>query len=96
MAGKKKQSSVLIQEYMLPIRKILWSYFLESNPNIMIPLVLALASLFRATPSVLIMWSCKLKLDEEKSKHASLAQQKWFWPNIFAQFAEAGKRPSKA
>jgi hypothetical protein len=23
MAGKKKQSSVLIQEYMLPIRKIL-------------------------------------------------------------------------
>jgi hypothetical protein len=27
---------------------------------------------------------CKLKSDEEKSKYANLAQQKSFWPNIFA------------
>jgi hypothetical protein len=30
-------------------------------------------------------------LDEEKSKHVSLAQQKLFWPTILAPFAEAGK-----
>jgi len=32
------------------------------------------------------------KLDEKKSKHASLAQQKWFWPSICA---EAGERHSQ-
>jgi hypothetical protein len=42
--------------------------------------------LFRATPPVLSIVLCKLKLDEEKSKHARLAQQQWFWPSIFAQF----------
>jgi hypothetical protein len=42
------------------------------------------------------MQLCKLKLDQEKSKHASLGKQKWFWPNIFAKFAGAGKRHSKA
>jgi hypothetical protein len=35
-------------------------------------------------------------LDEEKSKHASLAQQNGFWPGIFAHFAEAGKKHSQA
>ncbi len=29
-----------------------------------------------ATPPVLNMWTCKLKVDEEKSKHASLAKPK--------------------
>jgi hypothetical protein len=36
------------------------------------------------------MVACKLKLNEEKSKHAGLAAQNSFWPSIFAQFAEAG------
>jgi hypothetical protein len=31
-------------------------------------------------------------LDEEKSKLAGLAYQKWYWQSIFAQFAEANKR----
>jgi hypothetical protein len=35
-------------------------------------------------------------LDEEKSKHASLAQQNGFGPAFCAVFAEAGKRHSKA
>jgi hypothetical protein len=34
-------------------------------------------------------------LNEEKSKHASLAQQNGFGPSIFSQDAEAGKRHSK-
>jgi hypothetical protein len=39
----------------------------------------------------------KLKSNEEKPKHASLAPEaKSFWPNIFVQFAEASKRHSKA
>jgi hypothetical protein len=29
----------------------------------------------------------KEKLNEEKSKHASLAFAKWFWPSIFTQDA---------
>jgi hypothetical protein len=36
------------------------------------------------------MVACKLKLNEEKSKHSGLAAQNGFWPSIFAQFAEAG------
>jgi hypothetical protein len=35
-------------------------------------------------------------LDEEKLKHVGLALQNGFGPCIFAQFAEAGKRNSKA
>jgi hypothetical protein len=41
------------------------------------------------------MRPCKLKLNEEKSKHARLSQQNGFGPSIFLQFAEAGKRHSK-
>jgi hypothetical protein len=35
-------------------------------------------------------------LDEEKSKHAGLAQLTGFGPSIFAQDVEAGKSYSKA
>jgi hypothetical protein len=38
-----------------------------------------------------------VKLDEEKSKYAGLAQEQWFWLSIipqFAVFAVAGKRQS--
>jgi len=35
-------------------------------------------------------------LDEEKLKHACLAQQNGAWPNSFAQFAQASRRHSKA
>jgi hypothetical protein len=35
-------------------------------------------------------------LNEEKSRHASLAQQNSFWPSIFAQFAEAGKKAQQS
>jgi len=53
--------------------------------------------LLRATPPVPNMSACKLKLDEEKPKYASLAPEaKWFCPSILAQFAEDGKRRSKA
>jgi len=45
---------------------------------------------------VLSMVAWKLKLNEEKSKHAGLAAQNAFWPSIFAQFAEAGWRHSRA
>jgi hypothetical protein len=34
-------------------------------------------------------------LNEEKSKHASLAELKGLPPNIFSQFAEAGERHSQ-
>jgi hypothetical protein len=34
----------------------------------------------RATAPMLSMWPCKLKLDEEKSNHAGLAQQNAFGP----------------
>ncbi len=34
----------------------------------------------RATPLVLSMWPCKLKLDREKSKHAGFALQNGFSP----------------
>ncbi len=44
---------------------------------------------------VLSMWACKLTLDEEKSKHASLDQQNGFWHSSCAQFAEVGKRRSQ-
>jgi hypothetical protein len=41
---------------------------------------------------------CKLKLDEEKSKHAGLAHQNGCFPTflIFQEFAEAGERYRKA
>ncbi len=39
-------------------------------------------ALLRATPQVLSMWPCKLKLDKEKLKHASLAQQNGFGPTF--------------
>ncbi len=41
------------------------------------------------------VWPCKLKLGEEKSKHAGLAQQNGFGP-AFVKFAEPGKRHNKA
>jgi hypothetical protein len=37
----------------------------------------------------------KIKLDEEKSKHAGLAQQNGFGP-AFVKFAEPGRRHNKA
>jgi len=40
--------------------------------------------------------SALYSLDEKKSKHASLVKQIGFWPSIYAQDGEAGKRHSKA
>ncbi len=51
--------------------------------------------MLRATPPVLSMWPCKLKLDEEKWKLAGLAQQNGFDPAFFAHFPDAGNRHSK-
>jgi hypothetical protein len=34
-------------------------------------------------------------LDEEKSKYVWLGLAKWFWPTIFAQFAQASKMNNK-
>jgi hypothetical protein len=38
-------------------------------------LIVAKISLLRACPAVLSPWYCTVKLDEEKSKHAGLAQE---------------------
>jgi hypothetical protein len=35
----------------------------------------------------------KLKLDEEKLKHAGLAQQNGFGPTVLREFAQVGKSP---
>ncbi len=42
------------------------------------------------------MTFCTLKLDEEKSKCAGLAQETGFTTNFLSLLAEAGKRHSKA
>jgi hypothetical protein len=34
-------------------------------------------------------------LNEEKSKCAGLAQEKWFWPSVIAQFVVPGEWRSK-
>ncbi len=47
----------------------------------------------RLTPMVCV--TLKIKLDEEKSKHAGLAQQNGFGP-AFVKFAEPGRRHNKA
>jgi hypothetical protein len=39
-------------------------------------------STLRATPQVLSVWTCKLKLDEEKSIRGRLAQQNGFGPEF--------------
>jgi hypothetical protein len=44
----------------------------------------------RAAP-LLSMGPCKTKLNE-KVKTCGLCSEKWFWPSILAQDAEAGKR----
>jgi hypothetical protein len=45
--------------------------------------------------SAICMWPCTLKLDEEKSKHAGLAEQNGLCPAVLQTFAEAGERHSK-
>ncbi len=62
--------------------------------------------LLLSTQPVLSMWPWKIKLEEkkskrassneEKSKHASLAQQNSFGPAFFSNFAVAGEWHSKA
>jgi hypothetical protein len=42
------------------------------------------------------MWPWKLKLDDKKSRHASLAQQNDFGVTILHNFANANKRHNKA
>jgi hypothetical protein len=37
---------------------------------------------------------CRVKLDEEKSKHAGFGSGKYFWLSIVAQIAVAHKRRS--
>ncbi len=48
----------------------------------------------RASPALLSTCSCTVKLNEENSKCAGLAQQNGFGFSIIAEFALAGKRPS--
>jgi hypothetical protein len=50
----------------------------------------------RASPSVLSMWSCTVKLDEEKFKSAGLAQENGFWLRIIIHYTVTGKRHSNA
>jgi hypothetical protein len=37
-----------------------------------------------------------IKIGWREVKSCCFGSAKWFWPNVFAQFAEAGKRHSKA
>ncbi len=53
-------------------------------------------SLMRAAATKLRMWLNKIKLDEEKLKHTVFAHQNGFWPNIFSQNAELGKRHNQS
>jgi hypothetical protein len=61
----------------------------------MLSVIILLDNCVRATASVLNMWPCKLKFNEEKSKHASFAQQNGL-DSICAQFAEVGEGHNKA
>jgi len=38
----------------------------------------------------------QIKIGWRKVKTCRFGSAKWFWPDIFAQFAEAGKRHNKA
>jgi len=52
----------------------------------------------RATPPMLSMQSCKLKLDEEKSKHVGLAQQNGFgaaFLHNLLRFVKGTAKPNK-
>jgi hypothetical protein len=69
-----------------------WVSFLELS----LPSALSHKAL-RASPLVLTMWACTLKSDEEKWKHAGLAQEIGFCCCKCAhQFAEVSKRCSFA
>jgi hypothetical protein len=46
----------------------------------------------RAASAVLNMWQWKLKLDDDKSKHAGFGSAKWFWQPSCTQFIEAAKK----
>ncbi len=50
----------------------------------------------RAIPPMFNMWPCNFKLDEKKIKTCQFGSTKWFWPNIFTQFAWVNKRHNKA
>jgi hypothetical protein len=63
------------------ILSCIWFYMrqLRGRGQALLELFVALGCI-RATPLVLSMWPCKLHLDKEKSKHASLARQNGFGP----------------
>jgi hypothetical protein len=61
----------------------------------MLSVIIVLDNCVRPSAPVLNMWPCKLKLNEEKSKHVSLAQQHGL-DGTFAQFARVGKGHNKA
>ncbi len=50
------------------------------------------SSLVRASPVVLNMWLCTVKLGEEKFKICQFCLRKWFWINTLALVAVAGER----
>jgi hypothetical protein len=84
----------------LPISSHLLAYF-NSNPCFLAFLCRWWSQIYlashhvRATPLVLSMWPCKLKLDEEKSKHASLAYQNGFGPTFLPNFLRLVKVTTK-
>ncbi len=63
------------------ILSCIWFYMrqLRGRGQALLELFVALGCI-RATPLVLSMWPCKLHLDKEMSKDASLAQQNGFGP----------------
>jgi hypothetical protein len=70
--------SVVLGVGLLPV---VWKIVYPRWSQRRLPLLLVwTCSCTRATVPVLRMWPCKLELDEEKSKHAGLAQQYGFGP----------------
>ncbi len=69
------------KEYLHLMELISWVYNTTTN--------------LRAAPAVLSMWPSKRKLVEEKSKHASLAQQNGFGPAFFHRMLRLVKGTSE-
>jgi hypothetical protein len=85
---------------------ILWGSHFEPHLSIlskqvaMISLEYSLPTLFqqqhvRVAPLVLSMWPCKRKLNEEKSKHAGLAQHNGFGPAFLHRMLRLVKGTTK-
>ncbi len=66
----------------------------SQNINHLVRLVFIACCSLRASPSVLSMCSCRVKLDEGKVKLYWFGSGNWFWLSINVRVAVAGERHS--